>query len=222
MMWLPDYGVGIFVMTNLTYTSGAAAVEQALDELRKTGALQPRQLPPSAELLATREAILRVWNGKDQRDLEKLSADNLFLDTNAALRMKRIEQLQAQAGACRDPGPMQPDNLLRGGFRIPCEKGIVSIYFTLAPTMPPKVQNLALGFIPNLSPAEQKSVEKVGAGNCRVAELLSRTTADSGPTQATVRLECDQGPLLARVDLAGDGKLTHVTLVKPDDQACTP
>ena len=51
---------------------------------------------------------------------------------------------------------MQPDNLLRGGFRIPCERGAVNVYFTLAPTMPPKVQRLDFALMPNLAPAAQK------------------------------------------------------------------
>lgn len=145
MMWLPEYGVGIFAMTNLTYTSGAAAAERAIQVLWSTGALKPRELPASADLLATRGAIVRIWNTHSQKELEALAADNLFQDASAASRIATMEQLQAQAGRCGVPGPVKPDNLLRGGFNIPCEKPI-AVYFTLAPTQPPKVQRLDLTF----------------------------------------------------------------------------
>ena len=239
MMWLPDYGVGVFLMTNLTYTAGGAIAEQALDALRRTGALQPRELPPSPDLLAAREAIIRIWNGGDRRELERLAADNLLQDQSAADRMQQIERLQAEAGACRGAGPMKPDNLLRGGFRIPCEKAALDVYFTLAPTLPPKVQRLDFATLPKLGPAAQKSVDALAAaigrtdsetahvpagqlyairlemGNCQTGELLSRNGS-----RTTVRLECDHGPLLARVELDSDGKLKNVALIKREDQAC--
>ena len=142
MMWLPDSGVGIFVMTNLTYTAGTAAAEQALEILRTTGALQPRELPPSPELLATHDALIQVWNGRDRAEMERLAADNLFEDRSAADRLKDIERLQSEAGPCGAPGPVKPENLLRGGFRMACQNATIQVYFTLAPTMPPKVQRL--------------------------------------------------------------------------------
>lgn len=245
MLWLPDYGVGIFVMTNLTYTSGAAAVEQAIEALRMTGALQPRELPPSPELLSTREAIIRIWNGGDRQELEHLAADNLFQDVSAADRMQQIERLRSELGPCGAPGPTKPDNLLRGGFRIPCEKGAADVYFTLAPTMPSTIQRLDFASVPNLAPAARKSVDALAAaiglmdsktahipggqlyaihldmGSCRFGETLSRTVSGDGSIRATVRLECDHGPLLARVGLAAGGKLETVSLIKPEDQACT-
>ncbi|HEX8362728.1 MAG TPA: serine hydrolase domain-containing protein, partial [Longimicrobium sp.] len=39
MRWLPEYGVGIVAMGNLTYTSWGGVTEQALDLLAKTGGL---------------------------------------------------------------------------------------------------------------------------------------------------------------------------------------
>jgi CubicO group peptidase (beta-lactamase class C family) len=142
MTWLPDYGVGLYAMTNLTYTGAAGAVQDAIEVLRKTGALQPRELPPSPELLSTREAILKIWANLNPRDLEALAADNLFEDTPAAARIDQIRRVKERVGACHAPGGMSPENFLRGGFQIPCDRGTVRVYFTLAPTMPPKVQQL--------------------------------------------------------------------------------
>jgi hypothetical protein len=57
MMWLPDYGVGMFAMTNLTYAGPAAALVEAFEILQATGALQPRELPPSPSLVSTHDVI---------------------------------------------------------------------------------------------------------------------------------------------------------------------
>lgn len=143
MAWLPEYGVGILVMANLTYAGPRPAVEEAFEALRKTGALQPRQLPPSPALLAARDAILRLWRHWDPRAAARLAADNLFLDTPAETRRQAIEKLKAELGECREAGPVQPENWLRGSFRMPCEHGSVEVTFTLAPTAPPKVQFLS-------------------------------------------------------------------------------
>ncbi len=52
MSWLPDYGVGMFAMANLTYVGPAAPISQAWDVLLKTGGLQKRELPASPVLFA--------------------------------------------------------------------------------------------------------------------------------------------------------------------------
>jgi CubicO group peptidase (beta-lactamase class C family) len=242
MTWLPDYGLGIFLMTNLTYTGGGAAVEQAIEAFRKTGALQPRELPPGPNLLSTRDAIIRMWNGRNQQELEALAADNLFQDSPAAQRIRQIAGLQDQLGACRSVDPLQPENFLRGRFRMRCEGGTVNVFFTLAPTMPPKVQRLDFVVNRNLSPAAQKSVEALAAaigqndsqaahvpgaqlyalrleyGNCRFGETLARNES----TRALVRLDCDRGQLKAQIDLESDGKLKNVAFPTPDDQRCAP
>ena len=55
MAWLPDYGVGMFAMANLTYVGPAQPINQAWDVLLKTGGLEKRQLPASALLTQMRD-----------------------------------------------------------------------------------------------------------------------------------------------------------------------
>jgi CubicO group peptidase (beta-lactamase class C family) len=141
MIWLPDYGVGLFAMTNLTYAGPGGLLSDALDVLRKTGGLEPRQLPPSQALVDTRAALLRLWEHWDDAEFEALAANNLALDSPAAARKKGFEEAQAEFGACRADGDVQPENWLRGKFRMRCEKGTLEISFTLSPTSPPKVQS---------------------------------------------------------------------------------
>jgi D-alanyl-D-alanine-carboxypeptidase/D-alanyl-D-alanine-endopeptidase len=216
MAWLPYQGVGIFVMTNLTYTAGGGAVEQAFEILTKTGALQPRELPPSRELLTMRDAILRVWNS--QQDLSTLAAGNLFEDLPAETRLQQIERLRNRVGACRPARSVTGENLLRGSFRIPCDAGDVNVVFTLAPTMPPKVQRLDFGVVANLSSSAQRSLESkaAGYGSCRFGEVANWL----GSYRALVRLNCDKGPVVAQVELEGDGKIKKAAFSDPVEARC--
>jgi hypothetical protein len=142
MMWLPEYGVGMFAMTNLTYAGPAPALNEAFDVLRRTGALRPRELPPSPILTSMRDAIFALWQNWDETKAASIAADNLFLDTPAEVRRSEIERLKARVGACTEATPVQPENWLRGVFRLNCERGSLRATFTLAPTQPPTVQML--------------------------------------------------------------------------------
>ncbi|HEY3837716.1 MAG TPA: serine hydrolase domain-containing protein [Bryobacteraceae bacterium] len=218
MAWLPYHGVGIFVMTNLTYTAGATAVEQSFEVLRKTGALQPRELPPSSELLTTRDQILRVWDSR--QDLAVIAADNLFLDSPASDRLQQIHRLKERAGACQSAGALRPENLLRGSFTIPCQSANVRVFFTLAPTIPPKVQRLDFTVVPHLDPAAERAVETRAHqfGNCRFDEV----DAWLGSFRASVRLECEHGSRLAQIEIGSDGKLRNIALSVPGEGRCAP
>jgi CubicO group peptidase (beta-lactamase class C family) len=142
MKWLPEYGVGLFALANLTYAAPAPPLDEAIEILRKTNALQPRELAPAPLLLKTRDAIVRLWERWDEAEATALAADNLFLDSPADERRKAIEKIKAELGACRVGAELQPENWLRAKFRMPCERGFVDVVFTMAPTSPPKLQLL--------------------------------------------------------------------------------
>jgi hypothetical protein len=143
MMWLPDYGVGMFAMANLTYSGPSEPMSRALDALLKTGGLRKRELPPSPVLTQMRGRILDLWKSWDDAEAKHIAAPNLFLDAPAAQRRAEIEKLKDEVGECTAAGPVIPENWLRGQFNLTCGKGAVGIFFTLAPTQPPSVQYLA-------------------------------------------------------------------------------
>ena len=86
MRWLPEHGVAIIAMGNLTYTSWGRVTEDALDALARTGGLKPRMPQPSPALLAARAAVNRLIDRWDDAEAEAIAADNLFLDAPAAAR----------------------------------------------------------------------------------------------------------------------------------------
>ncbi|HXJ39671.1 MAG TPA: serine hydrolase domain-containing protein [Bryobacteraceae bacterium] len=143
MQWLPDYGVGMFAMANLTYVGPSEPISQAWDVLLKTGALQKRELPASPALTQARENIFNLWKRWDDAEAKRIGAMNLFLDAPIPQRREEIRKLQEQVGECSAAGPVIAENWLRGQFNMTCQRGTVGVFFTLAPTQPPAVQHLA-------------------------------------------------------------------------------
>ena len=143
MRWLPDYGVGIVALGNLTYTSWGAPTSQALDILSRTGALVPRGAQPAAVLTERREQVSRLVAHWDDGLADSIAAMNLYLDESKDRRRGAIDALRAQAGeGCRDEGPFVAENALRGRWRMRCKDGDLRVSITLAPTVPAGVQFL--------------------------------------------------------------------------------
>jgi CubicO group peptidase (beta-lactamase class C family) len=145
MRWLPDYGVGIIAFGNLTYTGWGRVAGDAIDRLAKTGGLQPRAVRPSADLVAARTAVSRLIVQWDDALADKLAAENLFLDRSKDRRRKELDDLRAKVGACSPSDQFDfVENALRGQWTMSCERGKLQVAITLAPTMPPTVQFMAV------------------------------------------------------------------------------
>ena len=143
MAWLPEYGVGMFAMTTLTYSGPAGTISQAWDAMLKTGGLQKRELPPTALQTEMRGHLLNLWKQWDETEAKRIAAVNFFLDAPSAQRQAEIRALKNEVGECTDAGPVIPENWMRGQFNLACAKGTVGVFFTLAPTQPPAVQHLS-------------------------------------------------------------------------------
>jgi hypothetical protein len=143
MRWLPEHGVGIVALGNLTYTSWTNPADQALQILARTGALVPREPQPSPVLLERREQVTRLVNQWNDALADSLAAMNLFLDEPKDRRRVAIERVRTTAGgSCRNEGGLVAENALRGRWRMRCGTGDVRVSITLAPTEPAKVQFL--------------------------------------------------------------------------------
>ncbi len=142
MEWLPDYGVGLVAMATLTYSGPSEPISRAWDAMRQTGALQPRELPPSPVLVEMREHILHLWSHWNDQEVQQIAAMNLLIDVPAQQRRAEIEQLQQHVGACTAPGPLVPENWLRGQFNLQCERATVGVFFTVSPIRPARIQYL--------------------------------------------------------------------------------
>jgi CubicO group peptidase (beta-lactamase class C family) len=144
MRWLPNYGVGIIALGNLTYTAWDGPIADALAALTRTGALQPREPAPSTTLTAARDAVSRLVMSWNDSLADSIAAMNLYLDEAKDRRQRAIAALVSEVGQCRSDGPFAVENALRGQWIMPCERGRLRVAITLAPTMPPKVQYLSV------------------------------------------------------------------------------
>jgi CubicO group peptidase (beta-lactamase class C family) len=158
MRWLPDYGVGFIAFGNLTYTGWGRVTGEAIDRLARTGGLQPREVQPSAALVAARDAVSKLVTRWDDGLADSIAAENLYLDRSKDRRRKEIQDLVAGVGACSAPGKFDVvENALRGEWTMSCKRGRLQVAITLAPTMPPTVQYLSV----RPAPAEPQT-----AGTC--------------------------------------------------------
>jgi CubicO group peptidase (beta-lactamase class C family) len=141
---LPDHGIGIVALSNKTYGAVGRIFPQLLQALAGTGSLTPRPVEPSAALVAMREVVQHWLEGGTDRELERVAADNFFLDHDLAHRRAERAQLRARLGPTLHVTGLEAPNALRGKWRIECETGTLQVALTLAPTMPPRLQALTL------------------------------------------------------------------------------
>jgi CubicO group peptidase (beta-lactamase class C family) len=249
MRWLPEHGVGIVALANITYGAPGSAAADALDALSKTGALQPRVVEPSAALESARDRVTKLLDSWDDSLYASLAADNLSLDKPQDQRRRQFAELRSRHGACHPDGPIEAENALRGTWWLACEHGRLSLSLTLAPTLPPRVQALeatsALPLAPALDAAASALADRVGKPGASLRDLLAANvdpaasarlleaaatwgrcrrgpTLESDGSSATVRLDCDKGRLEARLALAAAGGLESLRLAPSVDETCVP
>lgn len=209
MRWLPQHGVGLVAMANLTYASFAGFFDEATSALARTGALQPRVPQPSAELLAAQAGVARLVTAWSDSLANRLAADNLFMDEPAAAWRARLAPLAERHGACT-VAPIEAENALRGTWRMPCTRGWLQVSITLAPTRPAQVQYLNVQSV--LPPTE-----RMARALASVAGLAGEWDAGTAATLAAPSLDPERlrrqlaivslqwGPCEPAEVLGGDG-----------------
>jgi CubicO group peptidase (beta-lactamase class C family) len=177
MRWLPEHGVGIVGLSNVTYAAPTRAITEALEVMHRRGALAPRVPQPSAALLAARQDVDRLLSSWDDALADRIVADNLFLDRPRDKRRAETEALRTRHGSCRPEGPLRAENALRGQWTLSCERGRISVSVTLAPTAPPRVQYLetvsALPLSQGLETLARKLASRIGSAGAPVKDLLA-------------------------------------------------
>jgi CubicO group peptidase (beta-lactamase class C family) len=252
MMWLPEHGVGLVGMTNLTYTSPSGVMQQALLALHRTGALEPRVAQASEALLAAQRDVSQLIVRWDDALAARIAADNLFLDRPAARWAETLGGLAKAHGAVRSVGPIKAENALRGQWRIDCERGWLDVWVTLAPTPTPRVQELEVdGVMP--PGAEMRRAFDAAVGLLRqwdqgAAEALfvpgfdlapfrrqaeaakawgtcgiGEPLAGDGVEATSMKLTCERGTLRMRLVLdPSSHRVSQVFLVPTRDAPCAP
>jgi hypothetical protein len=210
MRWLPEHGVAIIAMGNLTYTSWGRVTEDALDALERTGGLKPRTPQPSAALVAARAAVNRLVDRWDDGEAEAIAADNLFLDAPMEVRRKQIEAVKTRLGTCRADGAFDVENALRGAWKMTCERGSLRVAITLAPTMPPRVQLWDITPVGQLPPTVEGAVKTlagmIGAPDRAALAALLDADVDADAAARHLHAASAWGNCKVNEVLSGDGE----------------
>ncbi len=149
MRWLPEHGVGIVALGNLTYTGWNGVIDDALDVLARGGGLVPRVPQPAPVLLSMQSQVTRLVQNWSPPLADSIAAMNLFRDESATRRAAEIGTLRDAAGGnCRADGPIVAENALRGAWRMQCATGVLRVGITLAPTEPARVQQFTVTAVP--------------------------------------------------------------------------
>jgi hypothetical protein len=252
MRWLPEHGVGLIGMANQTYQGFNGLFNDVAAALHRTGALQSRVVQPSPALLAAQADVSQLIIKWDDSLANRIAADNLFLDAAAEVRANRWKELARTHGTCRPATSINPENALRGEWKMMCDKGWLNVFITLAPTMPPKVQLININpvmppdaemtktaetIVKLLAAWDAKTVEAIAGQGLDVERMRRQFTAASawgsckvgeplsgnGTRNSAIRLVCDNGPLAARIALdPNTRKLTSLDLVPLREQRCVP
>jgi CubicO group peptidase (beta-lactamase class C family) len=250
--WLPEYGVGLIAMGNLTYTGFGGLFNDTIAALDHTGALQPRVVQPSPALLSAQKDVSQLIVSWDPVLATRIAADNLFLDTTADTRADRFRALASEHGSCQTAGGIEPENALRGRWRMTCERGWLDVNITLAPTTPPRVQliNVQSTFPPDafmkktidsvgkvIGAWDAKAIESLAAPSLDLEKVrrqmaamsswgtckVGETAGGDGTRNSMVRFTCERGTVAARLSLdPATHRLTNLDLVPTRDQRCVP
>ncbi len=137
---LPDYNIGIFSFSNLTYAPTQSINLLVLDTLISMAKLQPRRLPVSAILDQRKNELISILPGWKIPAGTHLFADNFFMDYFLDSLRIESERIFKSAGKIIKIQELIPENNLRGTFIMEGIKSDIEIYFTLTPENPPLIQ----------------------------------------------------------------------------------
>jgi CubicO group peptidase (beta-lactamase class C family) len=144
MRWVPEAGVGVVVMMNVTYgdPSLGKSMQSALLALSRSGGLSPRVRQPAPSLRQIQSQVNALLARWDDGAARAVAAENFFLDTPLEARRKAFQELAGRHGSCRPDGELSADNALRGHWRLRCDRGSVRFFATIAPVPPARLQQL--------------------------------------------------------------------------------
>lgn len=136
---LPEYGLGVVLLANLTYAPAPQVNFTVLDRLIVKSQLKPLQQAPSKFLQEGQSFLLQ--NLPNWEKTKTHFAPNFFLDLPVEIWKKETRISFAKIGNVLCVDPVVPETQLRGHFLIKGEKGDLKITFGLTPENPPQIQH---------------------------------------------------------------------------------
>jgi CubicO group peptidase (beta-lactamase class C family) len=144
---LPEYGLGVILLANVTYAPTAVLNTMVIDTLLRMGIdLQPRILPASTALKNAQAKLTALLPNWKNAGASNLFAENFFDDYKLDALIKEATSIFEAAGPITETGNFRPENELRGYYYIHARNGTIKISFTLTPTNPSQIQEYHISF----------------------------------------------------------------------------
>lgn len=144
---LPEHGLAIVALSNLTYGRMFKLNEIVLDLLCKANVIEkPGRLRQPSNLLVDRQAqVISFLKNPAGHCGDEAFAFNFFLDRSLCLWQRKIETKLKHIGGIHEQTAIQPENNLRGTFFLVGPTGRrLRVFFSLSPEVLPKIQSLTL------------------------------------------------------------------------------
>ena len=151
VMLMPDYGVGVFALSNRTYAGPSAPAWDSAVAMDKAGLLTGRAVPITPAVADAFAAARAAYAAGDLAPLDGKLAMNFLLDRSAANWAAEFARLKAAVGDCPTAEPLNPTGAMSATFRLNCSKGQLDGALLLAPTTPATIQALRFRVV---SPAQ--------------------------------------------------------------------
>lgn len=147
VMLMPDYGVGIFALSNRTYAGPSAPAWDSAVLMHKAGLLKRAAVPVSSDLATFYALAGQVYAAGNIEPLDGRVAMNFPLDRTAENWAKVLAEIKAKSGTCATSAPITAMGAMSGMFKWTCENGEVQGQVLLAPTHPITLQSLRFSFV---------------------------------------------------------------------------
>ena len=141
MRWVPELGLSVILLANVTYAKceRRCAARSSWSRARpRCRAASPGPTRPAGRARGGR----RPRRALGRRRGRPLFTPNVDLDRPLAERRAELAELGERHGALARDGEIEPEDALRGSWRLRGERGHVDLAITMAPTVPPLVQTL--------------------------------------------------------------------------------
>ncbi len=144
---MPEYGIGVALLANVTYAPTASINLKVLDSVIKLAGLQPRQIPVSSILKQRKNELVKLLPNFINAKQSGIFAENFFYYFYTDSFIKQATTAFQAIGKITKIEELIPENQLRGSFIIQGEKGKIKIFFTLTPENPALIQEYRLSVV---------------------------------------------------------------------------
>ena len=144
VLLLPDHGAALFAFANRTYAGPSVPVWDAAIVLSHAGFFTDRTIAVSAELAGAYGTVGAIYQRGDVSVAADQLAMNFLMDRDAAGWARDLANLKRQVGDCDTGAPVSATSALSGEFIWRCAHGRLTGSVLLAPTRPPRIQQIVL------------------------------------------------------------------------------